>query len=102
MTAIAISPMMRNVLSAATIPLAAVRASDTAATALRIVPMIRPMSPVCARDLWQPTVVPADPAMRSLRGMPRAENVRAAREAVATLRAATTDHLRRQESDYSL
>jgi hypothetical protein len=58
MTAIAISPMMRKVLSAATIPLAAVRASDTAAIALRIVPMIRPTSPVCARDLWQATVVP--------------------------------------------
>jgi len=99
MTAIAISPMMRNVLSAATMPLAAVRASDTAAIALRIVPMIRPMSPVCAQDLWQATVVPADPAMRSLRGTPRAENVSAAREAVATLRATTTEHLDHEEAE---
>jgi len=51
MTAIAISPMMRNVLSVATILLTAVKASDMARIALRIVPMIRRMSPVCAQGL---------------------------------------------------
>src|SRR5215469_1781465 len=35
----------------------------------------------------------ADQAMRSLRGTPSAENVKAAREAVATLRATATEHL---------
>ena len=48
MTAIAISPMMRNVLSVATILPTAVKASDMARIAPRIVPMIRRMSPVCA------------------------------------------------------
>ena len=48
-TAIAISPMMRNVLSVATIPAAAVTARHMARIAPMIVPMIRPMSPVCRR-----------------------------------------------------
>ena len=48
-TAIAISPMMRNVLSVATIPPAAVTANHMARIAPKIVPMIRPMSPVCRR-----------------------------------------------------
>src|SRR5271166_6550494 len=48
-TASAISPMMRNVLSVATIPPAAVKANDMARIAPKIVPMIRPMSPVCRR-----------------------------------------------------
>ncbi len=51
-TAIAISPMRRNVLSVATIPPAAVTASHMTRIAPRIVPMIRPMSPVCTRGLW--------------------------------------------------
>jgi len=46
-TAIAISPMMTNVLSVAKIPPAAVTASHMARIAPRIVPMKRPMSPVC-------------------------------------------------------
>ena len=57
-TAVAISPMMRNVLSVAKIPPAAVTASQMARIAPRIIPMIRPMSPVCARGLWQATAVP--------------------------------------------
>ena len=61
MTAIAISPMMRNVLSVATILPTAVKASDMARIAPTIVPMIRRMSPVCARGLWQATIVPATP-----------------------------------------
>ena len=61
MTAIAISPMMRNILSVATILPTAVKASDMARIAPTIVPMIRRMSPVCARGLWQATVVPAAP-----------------------------------------
>jgi hypothetical protein len=48
MTAMAISPMMRNVLSVATMLPTDVMASDTAAIAPTIVPMIRRMSPVCA------------------------------------------------------
>ena len=48
-TAIAISPMMTNVLSVATIPPAAVTASHMARIAPVIVPMIRPMSLVCRR-----------------------------------------------------
>jgi hypothetical protein len=48
-TAIAISPMMTNVLSVATIPPATVTASNMAKIAPRIVPMIRPMPPVCRR-----------------------------------------------------
>ena len=48
-TASAISPMMRNVLSVATIPPAAVKANDMARIAPMTVPMIRPMSPVCRR-----------------------------------------------------
>jgi hypothetical protein len=48
-TAIAISPMIRNVLTVATIPPAAVTASHMAKVAPRIVPMIRPMPPVCRR-----------------------------------------------------
>ena len=37
--------------------------------------------------------------MRSLRGTPSAENVAAAREAVATLRATTTEHLDHEEAE---
>ena len=48
-TAIAISPMMRKNLRVAKIAPAAVTASQVARIAPRIVPMIRPMSPVCAR-----------------------------------------------------
>ena len=48
MTAMAISPMMRNVLSVATILPTVVMASDTARIAPMIVPMIRRMYPVCA------------------------------------------------------
>lgn len=48
MTAMAISPMMRNVLSVATMLPTDVMASDTATIAPTIVPMIRRMSPVCA------------------------------------------------------
>jgi hypothetical protein len=48
-TAIAISPIMRNVLNVATIPPAAVTASHMARIAPSVVPMIRPMSPVCRR-----------------------------------------------------
>src|SRR5215472_3894583 len=48
-TAIAISPMMRNILSVATILPTAVKASDMARIAPTIVPMIRRMFPVCAR-----------------------------------------------------
>jgi hypothetical protein len=47
-TAIAISPMMTNVLSVAKIPPATVTASQTARIAPMIVPMIRPMYSVCA------------------------------------------------------
>ena len=63
-TAIAISPMMTNVLSVATIPPAAVKASHMTRIAPRIVPMIRPMSPVCARGLWQAAAAPAVPSGR--------------------------------------
>ena len=45
-TAIAISPMMRNVLNVARIPPAAVTASQIARIAPTIVPMIRPIHPV--------------------------------------------------------
>ena len=48
MTAMAISPMMRNVLSVATMLPTDVMASDTATIAPTIVPMIRRMSPLCA------------------------------------------------------
>ena len=48
MTAMAISPMMRNVLSVATMLPTVVMASDMARIAPTIVPMIRRMSPVCA------------------------------------------------------
>src|SRR5215468_6208031 len=48
MTAMAISPMMRNVLSVATMLPTDVMASDTATIAPMIVPMIRRMSPLCA------------------------------------------------------
>ena len=41
----------------------------------------------------------ADQAMRSLRGTPSAENVKAAREAVATLYATTTEHLDHEEAE---
>ncbi len=69
-TAIAISPMMRNVLSVAKIPPAAVKASQMARITPRIVPMIRPMYPVCARRPWQATVVPDAPVRgRALRGV---------------------------------
>jgi hypothetical protein len=47
MTAMAISPMMRNVLSVATMLPTDVMASDTATIAPTIVPMIRRMSPLC-------------------------------------------------------
>ena len=58
-TAIAISPMMTNILSVAKIPPATVTTSQMARIAPRIVPMTRPMSPVCARRSWQPAAVPA-------------------------------------------
>jgi hypothetical protein len=59
-TAIAISPMMRNVLNVAAIPPAAVTANQTARIAPRIVPMIRPMPPsMRPRSLWQAAVVMA-------------------------------------------
>src|SRR5690242_20246937 len=48
MTAMAINPMMRNVLSVATMLPTDVMASDTATIAPTIVPMIRRMSPLCA------------------------------------------------------
>jgi hypothetical protein len=48
MTAMAISPMMRNVLRVATMLPTDVMASDTATIAPTIVPMIRRMSPLCA------------------------------------------------------
>ena len=48
MTAMAISPMTRNVLSVATMLPTDVMASDTATIAPTIVPMIRRMSPLCA------------------------------------------------------
>jgi hypothetical protein len=54
-TAIAISAMMRNVLSVAKIPPATVMTSQMARIALRIVPMIRPIYLVCARLPWQAT-----------------------------------------------
>jgi hypothetical protein len=57
-TAIAIGPMMRNVLSVAKIPPAAMTASQMARTAPRIVPMIRPMSPVCARGFGRDGACP--------------------------------------------
>lgn len=41
----------------------------------------------------------ADQAMGSLRGAPGAENVKAAREAVAALRAAATEHLDHEEAE---
>ena len=41
----------------------------------------------------------ADQAMRSLRGPPSAENVMAAREAVAALRATATEHLNHEEAE---
>jgi hypothetical protein len=41
----------------------------------------------------------ADQAMRSLRGTPSAENARAARKAVATLRATTAEHLDHEEAE---
>jgi Glyoxalase-like domain len=54
-TAIAISPMMRNVLSVAKIPPAAVKASQMARIAPRIIPMIRPTYSVCAQRLGEGT-----------------------------------------------
>ena len=48
MTAMAISPTMRNVLSVARMLPRDVTASDTATIAPTIVPMIRRMSPLCA------------------------------------------------------
>jgi hypothetical protein len=51
--------MMRNVLSVAKIPPAAVTASQMARIAPRIVPMIRPMYPVCTRGSRQAAMVPA-------------------------------------------
>ena len=41
----------------------------------------------------------ADQAMRSWRGTPSAEDITAAREAVATLRATTTEHLDHEEAE---
>ena len=46
-TTIAISPMMTNTLNVAKIPLAAVTASQMARIPPRIVPIFRPMDPVC-------------------------------------------------------
>ena len=46
-TTIAINPMMRNTLNVAKIPLAAVTASQMARIPPRIVPIFRPMDPVC-------------------------------------------------------
>src|SRR5947207_8024821 len=46
-TAIAISPTIRNVLNVAKIPSAAMTAIQMARIAPRILPMIRPMDPVC-------------------------------------------------------
>src|SRR4051794_34924503 len=54
-TAIAMSPMMRNALNVAMIPLAAVTTTQIARIAPRIVPMIRPMYPVCPRCPGTPT-----------------------------------------------
>lgn len=50
-------------------------------------------------DRMAAALEPADQAMRSLRGTPSAEKVKAAREAVATLRAATTEHLDHEEAE---
>ena len=59
-TAMAISPMMTNVLSVAKIPPAAVKASQMARIAAEdYIPMIRPMYPVCAWCPWQAAVVQA-------------------------------------------
>src|SRR5215510_14168053 len=52
--AIAISAMIRNVLSVAAIPPTTVTASQMTTIALRIVPMIRPMYPVCACTQYAP------------------------------------------------
>jgi hemerythrin-like domain-containing protein len=41
----------------------------------------------------------ADQAMRSLRGTPSPENIKAAREAMATLRATATEHLDHEEAE---
>jgi len=57
-TAIAISAMMRNVFSVAKISPAIATASQMARIAPRIVPMIRPMYPVCACLPWEATVLP--------------------------------------------
>jgi hypothetical protein len=57
-TAIAISPTMRNVLSVAKIPPAAVKANQMATIAPRIIPMIRPTYSVCTHRPWQATVAP--------------------------------------------
>ena len=70
-TAIAISAMMRNVLSVAKIPPATVAASQMARIAPMIVPMIRPMYPVCARFCWQAAVV-QQPAVSARAGAVRA------------------------------
>jgi len=61
MTAMAISPMMRNVLSVATMLPTDVMASDTATIAPTIVPMIRRMFPLCALGPLAGHVVPARP-----------------------------------------
>ena len=50
-------------------------------------------------DRMAAALEPADQAMRSLRGTPTAENVTAAREAVATLRTTTTEHLDHEEAE---
>jgi len=63
MTAMAISPMMRNVLRVATMLPTDVMASDTATIAPTIVPMIRRMSPLCAPG-------PAFGRLRSCRPVP--------------------------------
>jgi hypothetical protein len=54
-TASAISAMMRNILSVAKIPPATVTTSQMARIAPRIVPIIRPMYPVCTRLPCQAT-----------------------------------------------
>jgi hypothetical protein len=52
-TTAAISPVIKNVLSVAKIPSMAVNASQMARITPRIVHIIRPMYPVCARRLTQ-------------------------------------------------
>src|SRR5262249_47669135 len=69
MTAMAISPMMRNVLSVATMLPTDVMASDTATIAPAIGPMIRRGSPLGARGLWAGSVRAGRPGIG--RGAPQ-------------------------------